>query len=79
MTKIDRSDKIQLLYPDPDRTTLSPDESDKLDSVSWYTTTVKRDMGARRVTERIPGSKHKHCVYFVKRMSPNPMTSEEER
>ena len=44
---IDRSDKIQLLHPDPDRTTLSPDELEKLGSVSWYSTTVKLDMGAR--------------------------------
>ena len=43
--------------PDKVRASLSMDELNNLGSVSWYTTTVKLDMGARRVTERIPGSR----------------------
>jgi len=54
---IDRSDKIQLLHPYPDRTTLSPDELDKLGSISSYTTTDKLDLEARGLIERIPGSR----------------------
>ena len=43
--------------PDKVRASLTVDELEKLGSVSWYSTTVKLDMGARRLIERIPGSR----------------------
>ena len=36
---------------------LDPGENEKLDSVFWYTTTVKLDMEVKREIERVPGSK----------------------
>lgn len=53
------SDQIVRFIDLPDivRASLPPDELDKLDSVSWYTTTVKLDMEARGLIERIPGSR----------------------
>jgi hypothetical protein len=35
---------------------LTPDEQEKLGSVSWYTTTVKLDMEVNGELERLPGS-----------------------
>ena len=36
---------------------LSPEELRNLGSVGWYTTTVKLDLEARGLIERVPGSK----------------------
>lgn len=36
---------------------LTPDELQRLGSVSWYTTTVKLDMEVKGEIERVPGAK----------------------
>ncbi len=36
---------------------LSPDDLKNLGSVGWYTTTVKLDLEARGLIERVPGTK----------------------
>ena len=36
---------------------LDPGDLSRLDSLSWYTTTVKLDMEVREDIERVPGSK----------------------
>lgn len=39
---------------------LSAEELKDLGSAGWYTTTVKLDLEARRLIERVPGSKPQH-------------------
>ena len=39
------------------RASLSPDNFENLDTINWYTTTVKLDMETHQIMERIPGSK----------------------
>ena len=44
------------------REKLPPEESAKLGSISWYTTTVKLDMEVKGEIKRIPGSKPQKLV-----------------
>jgi hypothetical protein len=58
--------------PDIVRTNLSPDEVEKLGSVSWYTTSVKLDLEARGLLERIPGSRPQALRLIRQMDEPNP-------